>query len=441
MSKTVIGVWGAGVVGQATGFVFEKLCPDKTEIIYYDKFKKEFSENKEDLLNRSEFIFLCLPTPMKITGEVSLEYIDESLKEINDYLKDNVQFSNQIFIIRSTSVSGSTDAFALKYPSLTFAFCPEFLTEANSKEDSLLANKVIIGANDFWVYKKIEALFKLAYEGSLVSYVFLTRAEAEMFKYFSNVFLAAQVMISNEIYFVCRKMGLNYDKIRKPLLLDRRIGTFTQVPGPDGDFGVGGKCLVPETMVRIKEKGLITLDEAEEGDEIFDGNGYTKVIKKGERFVSEMIELKAGDGELTGSITGSFDHIQPVWEENIYKEKYLKDIGITDTVSYISVQEEQGNFETLEVGIEIISLTKKKGGRVISLETKSGFYVANNIKTHNCFPKDVNAFIYLAKEKGVIPHILETMMKYNDHIRMKKDWLSIEGAVESCKYDREKTDK
>jgi UDPglucose 6-dehydrogenase len=292
--KTVVGIWGSGVVGSSTGYIFEKLCPEQVEVIYYDTDpKKGFTENKEDLLERSEFIFLCLPTPMRITGEISLQYLDDAIKEISQHFIFNPPKMKQIFIIRSTSVSGSTDNFAAKYPNLILAFCPEFLTEKNSQEDSLLANKIVIGANDLWAYKRIEALFKLAYQDSSIAYIYLNRKEAEMFKYFSNIFLTAQVMVANELYFVCRKMGLNYDRIRRALIHDRRIGTYTQVPGPDGDFGCGGKCFI----------------------------------------------------------------------------------------------------------------------------------------------KDTNAFIYLAKEHNFIPHILETMMKWNDHIRINKDWQQIPGAVEDCGYD------
>ncbi len=655
--KIVVGIWGAGVVGQATGYVFEVLCPDKVEVIYYDTDpKKGFQNNKEELLNRSNFVFLCLPTPMRVTGEISLQYIDDSLKEIRNFFFEKALPSyNQIFIIRSTSVSGSTDHFASKY-NLTLAFCPEFLTEANSKEDALLTNRIVIGTNDLWVRKKIENLFRTAYESGVdagsIDYIHLSRAEAEMFKYFSNIFLASQVMVANELYFVCRKLGLNYDKIRKGLINDRRIGTFTQVPGPDGDFGVGGKCLVPGTMVFTDNFQLLPIEEIQIGDKIFDGSKFTEVTKTGARFVNDLIDIKSRGRKITGSP----DHIQLVYNPVSLIEKQLKDIDIitdklfiplpdnnssaiihlgpvpnnknrkvwhekielnnqiarliglylaegcisgkstiwsfgekeedfaNEVVSILSKEfgihsrkflqisngvsrcwmvkarsewlktflkemntgkkgiekdiriipkqfipsliggwlDGDGNSERntisgfsrskklilkmdymlLSLGIccsigkngqevscgkrddvkeitswtkrhkkyndnnysrkksnaspntffttvkykdsilqgwvtDIQSINKSEGGKVISLETKSGTYVANNILTHNCFPKDVNAFIYLAKENGIVPYILETMMKWNDHIRLNKDWLSIPGATEDCGYEQE----
>lgn len=298
MKKTMIGIWGAGVVGSATGHIFEVHCPDDVEVIYYDKFLPEYksSGNKLALLNYSKFIFVCLPTPMKITGEISMEYIENSLREITDFYNGRT-LPYPAIIIRSTSVSGCTDNFAEMYPKFRFAFMPEFLTEKNAMLDTLATNRVVIGANNTTTYEEIKHLFELAYKGT-VTYIYLSRKEAETLKYMSNIQLAAQVLVSNELYFICEKLGVNYDKVRKILALDDRIGKFTQVPGHDGDYGVGGKC----------------------------------------------------------------------------------------------------------------------------------------------FPKDMNAFVYLAKQIGYFPTILDAMIKVNEHIRIKKDWLDIPGAHENCSFEEKKNE-
>ncbi len=46
-----------------------------------------------------------------------------------------------------------------------------------------------------------------------------------------------------------------------------------------------------------------------------------------------------------------------------------------------------------------------------------------------CFPKDINALIYLAKENGYNPKILEEVWKLNEKVRKNKDWLDIPGAT------------
>ena len=46
-----------------------------------------------------------------------------------------------------------------------------------------------------------------------------------------------------------------------------------------------------------------------------------------------------------------------------------------------------------------------------------------------CFPKDLNALIYLAREHGYRPHLLEEIWRLNEKIRDNKDWLEIPGAI------------
>ena len=67
---------------------------------------------------------------------------------------------------------------------------------------------------------------------------------AEMVKYLTNSFLATKVSFANEIYQICEKLKVDYDKVVEYATLDDRLGkTHWQVPGPDGDYGFGGHCL------------------------------------------------------------------------------------------------------------------------------------------------------------------------------------------------------
>ena len=63
-----------------------------------------------------------------------------------------------------------------------------------------------------------------------------------MVKYLTNSFLATKVSFKNEIYQICDKLKIDYDKVIKYATLDDRLGkSHWNVPGPDGDFGFGGK--------------------------------------------------------------------------------------------------------------------------------------------------------------------------------------------------------
>ena len=51
-----------------------------------------------------------------------------------------------------------------------------------------------------------------------------------------------------------------------------------------------------------------------------------------------------------------------------------------------------------------------------------------------CFPKDLNALIYLAREKKYRPYLLEEIWRLNEKIRKNKDWFNIPGATSENKF-------
>ena len=74
----------------------------------------------------------------------------------------------------------------------------------------------------------------------------------EMVKYLTNSFLATKVSFANEIYQVCEKLNIDYDKVVEYATLDDRLGkSHWNVPGPDGDFGFGGHCLPKDLSALI----------------------------------------------------------------------------------------------------------------------------------------------------------------------------------------------
>src|SRR4051794_21812023 len=113
--KPKFGIIGYGFVGQAMAYGFSN-----AELHIFDKFK-EGLESLEDVTNKSEFIFICLPTPIKTDGTgIDLSIIEENLDQITK-ITDN---SNKIIVIKSTIVPGTTDYFAKKYPNSSFAYNP-----------------------------------------------------------------------------------------------------------------------------------------------------------------------------------------------------------------------------------------------------------------------------------------------------------------------------
>ena len=49
--------------------------------------------------------------------------------------------------------------------------------------------------------------------------------------------------------------------------------------------------------------------------------------------------------------------------------------------------------------------------------------------THNCFPKDLNAIVYLCKELGITPSVLEGVWNKNNEVRDNRDWEGMKGRA------------
>ena len=75
------------------------------------------------------------------------------------------------------------------------------------------------------------------------TFTYMTPLEAEITKYCHNVFGAYKVTYFNAVYDYCRRMGADWARVHAGMLLSGYINdTHTFVPGPDGQFGYGGKC-------------------------------------------------------------------------------------------------------------------------------------------------------------------------------------------------------
>ena len=48
-----------------------------------------------------------------------------------------------------------------------------------------------------------------------------------------------------------------------------------------------------------------------------------------------------------------------------------------------------------------------------------------------CFPKDINALILYAKEKGITMNVLEAAWKTNLEVRPEEDWKDLKGRAVS----------
>ena len=239
-----VGVVGQGFVGTAVYEGLKKhhklLCYDKDDKV---NVKRLGVANLELLAEYSEIIFVCVPTPMEEDGTCYTGYVEEVVKELDEWA------NNKIVVIKSTIPPGTTSRLNYKYKNNTIVFSPEFLTEANSIEDFKNQTRIILGG-DRKGTNKLRVMFSKAFPTAHI--IKTDSTYAEMIKYLTNNFLTVKVSFANEMYKLCESLQIDYDKVVEYATLDERLGkSHWNVPGPDGDFGYGGHCFPKDIAAMI----------------------------------------------------------------------------------------------------------------------------------------------------------------------------------------------
>jgi UDPglucose 6-dehydrogenase len=235
---STIGIIGHGFVGKAVAYGFaghdkENGREPKHKIYIYDKFKK--MDEMDTVLDKSEIIFLCLPTPFfEDSLKIDLSLIDKTLEEICP----KIIGKGKVLVIKSTVTPGTTKRYAEKYPGVPFAFNPEFLTESNYLQDFINSERIVIGAENNWIGQKIIGLYRTCFPSTHI--LRMSSSAAEIVKYQCNVMLATKVAVSNIFYDICEAEGVNYTDVKQAVALDSRIGeSHLDVTT---ERGFGGKC-------------------------------------------------------------------------------------------------------------------------------------------------------------------------------------------------------
>ena len=110
----------------------------------------------------ADFVFVSVPTPMNKNGSMSLKYINEAFKNINGVNRR----SDNIIILKSTVVPGTTEKLQEKFPDLNIVFSPEFLTEKSARLDFINQDRVVLGGDKINTSKVAELFnerFKYCY--------------------------------------------------------------------------------------------------------------------------------------------------------------------------------------------------------------------------------------------------------------------------------------
>ena len=253
--KVKIGIIGRGFVGGAVAHGFSDQTGYSAEIKVYDTDPQKSTNTLEETINESEFIFLSVPTPANMDGEIDLSIVENVLSEINKLNKRN----DNIILLRSTVVPGTSSKIQQKYPNLNIVFNPEFLTERSALFDFVNQSRIILGGEKVNT-ERVKDLYQDRF-GKYIPIIETDYQTAELIKYMNNLFFATKVSFLNEMKLVANMVNADWDTAIEGFVLDGRVGhSHLAVPGPDGKNGFGGSCFPKDIQAMITFGELNNID-------------------------------------------------------------------------------------------------------------------------------------------------------------------------------------
>ena len=182
--KPIIGVVGVGYVGLTTGACLAHIghtvvCGDVdaekidrlrngeipiveeglTEIVSegISTGRLEFVVGATEVAERSDIVFLCVPTPQDDDGSADLSFIEAASAEIGPVLRKGA-----IVVNKSTVPVGTTTVVdeVIQRSDITVVSHPEFLREGTAVNDFLHPDRVVVGADDPSAAEKVAALYE-----------------------------------------------------------------------------------------------------------------------------------------------------------------------------------------------------------------------------------------------------------------------------------------
>jgi UDPglucose 6-dehydrogenase len=285
-----------GKINQGKAPFYEPFLQEKLTDSLQKGTLKCLVNQTEKVVFESDLTFVTVGTPSRSDGSIDLKFIESSAYDIGKALAQKDAY--HVVVVKSTVVPGTTQSVvkpilereSRKVCGVDFGLCmnPEFLRQGSAFQDTVNADRVVIGAFDKRSGDEMEALYKTFYSERLPPIIRTTLATAELIKYASNSMLAAKISFINTIANMCEKIpGADVKVVAAAMGLDKRIGPLFL----DAGLGYGGSCFPKDV------KALIACSKA---------LGYNPELLDSVEEVNHLQPLKAVQlcRELLGSLKG-----------------------------------------------------------------------------------------------------------------------------------------
>ena len=208
---------------------------DNNKIRNFNK-KNSFSSDFSKIID-SDFIIICVPTPLKTNKSPDLSFIKNAIAKVKPHLK-----KGQTIILESTSYPGTTYDHIVKILSKNFIIGKDLFVGFSSE-------RIDPGINDHKIdkipkvvsgYTKLCLQIVSKFYGKYFNKIFKADSLliAEFSKLLENVYRSVNIVFINEMKIIADKMGVDIFKVIEAANT-KPYGFRRFWPGP----GIGGHCI------------------------------------------------------------------------------------------------------------------------------------------------------------------------------------------------------
>jgi len=205
-----------------------------------------FTTSTAEGVEKSDVVFIAVPTPPMADGSVDSSFIEKVAREIAAAMT-----GYKIVVDKSTVPVKTGDKVAetiKRYCKAKVEFDvvsnPEFLREGFAVEDLMKPDRIVVGVRS---QRPVPAL-KEVYKPFNAPLIVTDINSAELIKHASNSFLALKISYINAISVLCEAAGANVQEVASGMGMDDRIGRRFL----NASLGFGGSCFPKDLSAFVK---------------------------------------------------------------------------------------------------------------------------------------------------------------------------------------------
>jgi len=223
-----------------------------------------FTSDLAAIIEGTDAIFLCLPTPSNRDGSSDLSYYFNAVRHLCALLAARADTRRVVLVNKSTVPIGTARQLErvlheYQVPNAGVASNPEFLPEGDAVEKSRRPDRVVVGADSEEDFRILRRIYSQFVNHVRIRYIETTPETAEAIKYVANTLLLTYISFWNGIG---ARLGETFPNIRmedlkRGVTADTRISTW----GSYVSNGAGGSCFgkdIQSLIYQLKTAGQST---------------------------------------------------------------------------------------------------------------------------------------------------------------------------------------